>query len=183
MILAGAGVACTFLLLIGLYFVGREFRNLARRLDAGLSAVPGNREATDLVDVIRSGKNTPDQVSPVPTGRSVRDDMLFARDRSDTSQDFAGRSPQESLHASRSGSSAAPSDAPAPWQDELTRPRSSTSATDTSESGSPSSQRQRRNLLFSSKRREQTPREQDAHEESSADQLPTQHQPAEDSSG
>jgi hypothetical protein len=183
MILAGAGVSCTGLLLIGLYFVGREFRNLARRLDAGMSAVPGNREATDLVDVIRSGKNGPDQVSPVPTGRSVRDDMLFARDRSDTSQDFAGRSPQESLHAPRSGSSAVPSDAQAPWQDELTRPRSSASAADTSESGSPSSQRQRRNLLFSSKRREQTPREQDAHEESSADHNSPQHQPAEDSPG
>ena len=35
MILAGAVVSCTGLILIGLYFVGREFRNLARRLDGG----------------------------------------------------------------------------------------------------------------------------------------------------
>ena len=35
MILAGAVVACAGLLLIGLYIVGRELKNLALRLDAG----------------------------------------------------------------------------------------------------------------------------------------------------
>jgi hypothetical protein len=181
MIVAGAVVSCTGLLLIGLYFVGRELKNLARRLDAGVPAsFAGNREATDLVQVIRSGKNTQDEPSPAPTGRSGRDDMFFARDRSNHAEDVADRSSQDTLRTSRS---AAASDA-APWQDEQTHPRNPASALETPESASAASQRQRRNLLFSSsKRREQASREQGAHEETPVEDAPTHHQSTEDSSG
>ncbi len=97
-----------------------------------------NVKVTDLVDVIRSGKNAPDRVSPVPmTFGLLR--YAFRRDRSDTPQDFAGRSPEESSARpciSVIGSTVARCSA---RQDELTRPRSSASATDTSEFASPTS--------------------------------------------
>lgn len=182
MIVAGAVVSCTGLLLIGLYVVGRELKNLARRLDAGVPAVPafaGNREATDLVQVIRSGKNTPDEPSPTPTGRSGRDNMLFARDRSKTAEDFSDHSSQDTSRGSRLATPDA-----TPWQEEQTDSRNPASAAETPESASAASQRQRRNLLFSSsKRREQTSREQGAHEETPVEDASTHHQSTEDSSG
>src|ERR1700754_629589 len=89
MIVAGTVVSCTGLLLIGLHLVGKELKALARRLEAGIPAVPpfsGSPESTDLVDVIRSAKHAPD---PAPAGRQSRDDMLFSWDRSRAAEGFA----------------------------------------------------------------------------------------------
>ncbi|WP_424627040.1 hypothetical protein [Bradyrhizobium sp. SYSU BS000235] len=180
MIVAGTVVSCTGLLLIGLSFVGRELKALARRLEAGIPANPplaGGREASDLVDVIRSGKNAPDPVPPAPVGRSNREDMLFSRDRSRTTESFPDRSPHEPLHASRSAEPERAAEDPAPWQDNQTRSRNSAAA-DASEAMSPAAQRQqRRNLLFSSRRRDQTPRELEVRDESHAEEMPS-HQPS-----
>lgn len=184
MIVAGTIVSCTGLLLIGLSFVGRELKALAKRLDAGIPAVPsfaGNREAADLVDVIRSTKNGSDQTPPASVGRSSRDDMLFSRDRSRPADDFTDRLSQEPVHASRSALSEPAADTQAPWQDDQIRPRTSAATTETSEAAS--AQRQRRNLMFSSRRREQTPREADVRDETLPDQDPTHQQSAEDLSG
>jgi len=183
MIVAGTVTSCTGLLLIGLYFVGRELKALARRLEGGIAAAPpfaGNREATDLVDVIRSGKNAQDPVPPVPVGRPNRDDMLFSRDRSRKTEDFADRLSQES---SRAAQSEPASETPAPWEDDQNRSRSSAEATDTSEAASSSTQRQRRNLMFSSRRREQTPREVEVREEPFAEEASIHEQSGEDTSG
>jgi hypothetical protein len=183
MIVAGTVVSCTGLLLIGLYFVGRELKALAHRLEVGIPAVPtfaGSREATDLVDVIRSSKNAPDTTSPVPVGRSSRDDTLFSRDRSRASEDFADRSSEEALHAPRSTASAS-TEKTAPWEDDHAHSRNS--GTEASDDASSSSQRQRRNLLFSSRRREQNPREVEVRDEAFTEQTLADQQSAEDSSG
>ncbi|MEH2509604.1 hypothetical protein V1291_000958 [Nitrobacteraceae bacterium AZCC 1564] len=182
MIVAGTVVSCTGLLLIGLYFVGRELKALARRLETGIPSVPpfaGSREATDLVDVIRSSKNPPDPMPPLPVGRSSREDTLFPRDRPRAAEDFADRSSQEALHAPRPAASVPPAEAPAPWEDDHAR----NSGTDASDAASSSAQRQRRNLLFSSRRREQTPREVEVRDESFTEQTPAHQQSTEDLSG
>lgn len=90
MILAGAVVSCTGLVLIGLYFVGREFRNLARRLETGVPApVMLPREPAAEVPAIRPARTLPElpavprQVPPRPARgeRPVHEDTLFTRDQ------------------------------------------------------------------------------------------------------
>lgn len=185
MIVAGTVVSCTGLLLIGLYFVGRELKALVRRLEAGMPEVPsvtGNREATDLVDVIRSNKNALDPAPPAPVGRSSREDTLFSRDRSRTTESFGDRLSQEPLRTSRSAQSEPATEAAAPWEDDQARSHGS-AATETSEATSSSAQRQRRNLLFSSRRRDQSPRDLEVRDEPHVEQAPNHQQAAEDSSG
>jgi len=92
MILAGSIVACTGLMLIGLSFVGRELRNLTRRLESGIApaavpvdmpvALPAARPAAapreDLVN------DAPQEMPPVrPALRSPpdREDTLFASEQ------------------------------------------------------------------------------------------------------
>jgi len=184
MIVAGTVVSCTGVLLIGLYVVSRELKALARRLEAGVPAAPpfaGSREATDLVDVIRSSKNAPEASPPAPVGRSGRDEMLFPRDRSRAADDFAERSSQNT-NAPRSATSASADETSERWQDD--RASSRNSETETSDPVSPSAQRQqRRNLLFSSRRREQTPREVEVRDESLPEQPQTHEESADDLSG
>jgi hypothetical protein len=180
MIVAGTVVSCTGLLLIALYFVSRELNALARRIEAGIAGVPpvaGGREATDLVDVIRSSKNLSDPTPPAAAGRSNRDETLFPRDRSRAAEDFADRSSQEPLHGPRSAASVPPAETPAPWEDDHAGSRNSGA-----EASSPP-QRQRRNLMFSSRRREQTPREVEVRDESFTEQTPAHQQSTEDLSG
>lgn len=172
MIVAGTVTSCTGLLLIGLYFVSRELKALAHRLEAGIPAAApfaGSREAADLVDVIRSAKNAPD---PAPPARQGREDTLFSRDRSRPTEGFQDRLSQEPLHGSRAAQSEPAGEAPAPWHDDQTDARSSSTSTETSDAAS--SARQRRNLLFSSRRREQTPRDVEVRDESFSDETPAQ---------
>jgi hypothetical protein len=185
MIVAGTVVSCTGLLLIGLYFVSRELKALVRRLEAGIPAAPafaGSREATDLVDVIRSSKSAPEPVPSAPIGSSGRDDMLFSRDRSRAKDGFADRLPQEPFPAPRTAAPASEDESPEPWQEEHAHSRNS--GTEASDAASLSAQRQqRRNLLFSSRRREQTPREVEVRDETLAEQNPPHQQSSEDPTG
>jgi hypothetical protein len=149
MILAGAVVACTGLVLMGLYFVGRELRNLTRRLEAGLPVqAPG--AFTSPRDALSAGRGRnasaphasaqPKAMRPPPS----RDDMLFPRDPQAT--DFDGFD-DEIDHAAPSLPSANSPSLSAPWQDEppvRTRPSAPVDA----------GERQRRDVMFSSKRRD-----------------------------
>ncbi|MBB5050597.1 hypothetical protein HNQ36_000545 [Afipia massiliensis] len=167
MILAGAVVSCTGLVLIGLYFVGREFRNLARRLETGLPtpAVLPREPAAELeVPVIRPARaavpEPPAAPRPIPprspireerTGREERlgrEDTLFTRDQpSDRDQDdFAA---DDSHDAGR-----APSE-PAAWDEHpITRNRNLGASSEPFEPPAEPTPRQRRNIMFSSSRRD-----------------------------
>lgn len=159
MILAGAVVSCTGLILVGLYFVGREFRNLARRLETGLPAPvglphePSQREP--VAPPIRPARTLPEPpMAPRPMPpRPVREDTLFTRDQpQDLAQDqddFAadirddrGRGPLSTPE-------------PAPWPEHpVTRARTPAPATESFEPPAQPAERQRRNIMFSSHRRD-----------------------------
>lgn len=157
MILAGAIVSCTGLVLIGLYFVGREFRTLARRLEAGAPPVVLPRDADDIPPP-RAARDLP-QAPPRPAPPRSRDDMLFTRDQpvdpESARDDFSAGGLRED-RARTSASSAepdAPSE-PAPWQEHpLTRARHPAPSTEQDSPARPP-ERQRRNIMFSSSRRD-----------------------------
>lgn len=139
MILAGAVVSCTGLVLIGLYFIGREFRNLTRRLEAGfpVPAVTPLREAEAAA-------------SPSPKSLPAREDTLFTRDQPQDRDEFAD-SPRHADIPSPLGSSAPP----AAWQDHpLTRARHPAPPAESFDPPAESTERPaRRNIMFSSHRR------------------------------
>ena len=149
MILAGAVVACTGLVLMGLYFVGRELRNLTRRLEGGLPAQASGSFAAprDAIAAGRGRNASAPQALAQPKGMrppASRDDMLFPRDPQ--TADFDGFDDEIDHTASSLPSANSPS-LSAPWQDEppvRTRPSAPVDA----------SERQRRDVLFSSKRRD-----------------------------
>ncbi|MDO8980661.1 MAG: hypothetical protein Q7V17_15640 [Afipia sp.] len=167
MILAGAVVSCTGLVLIGLYFVGREFRNLARRLETGLPApvmLPREPAADLEAPAIRPARAEPPAaprpMSPRPPIREERaareerlgrEDTLFARDQpSDATRDRDDFAADDTHDPGR-----APSE-PAAWDEHpITRNRnfapSKDEAFDTPAEPAP---RQRRNIMFSSSRRD-----------------------------
>jgi hypothetical protein len=149
MILAGAVVACTGLMLMGLYFVGRELRNLTRRLESGLPVqAPGSfASPRDAISVGR-GRNAPAPQAPAQPkairNSASREDMLFPRDPQ--ANDFDSFD-EDIDHAAPSLPSANSPSLSAPWQDDppvRTRPAAPVDA----------SERQRRDVLFSSKRRD-----------------------------
>lgn len=163
MILAGAVVSCTGLVLIGLYFVGREFRNLARRLETGLPApaVFPHEPAAEMeasAPPIRPARTLPEPpLAPRPLSpRAAREDTLFTRDQprdaaqdrddfGDDSRDDHGRAPL-----------GAPE--PAPWPEHpVTRARNPSPATESFEPPAETPARQRRNIMFSSHRRDKAP--------------------------
>lgn len=141
MILAGAVVACTGIVLMGLYFVARELRNLTRRLEGGLPApVAATR------DVAVRGRNAAGSSQPKAIKTPPRDDMLFPRDPQ--TQEFTGFD-NEIDHSAPALPSANSPSLSAPWQEESpVRTRASSPA----ESG----ERPRRDVPFSSRRRDAT---------------------------
>jgi hypothetical protein len=145
MILAGAVVSCTGLVLIGLYFIGREFRNLARRLEAG--------DAAPLVSALPRQKTA---IPPKP--EPVHEDMLFTRDQSPD----LGRAREEfsvpPSHDTGARVHLPESESAPPWQDHpLSRARNSApppvSLDPPAEPAEPA-ERPRRNIMFSSHRRD-----------------------------
>ncbi|MGL5166799.1 MAG: hypothetical protein ACRC9K_13025 [Afipia sp.] len=141
MILAGAVVSCTGLVLIGLYFIGREFRNLTRRLEAGIP-IPAPVAPPRELEATASPRSLP-----------AREDTLFTRDQPQDEDEFADDTP---LHDSRGrapsplGSSAPP----AAWQDHpLTRARHSAPAESFDPPAESTERPARRNIMFSSHRR------------------------------
>jgi hypothetical protein len=142
MILAGAVVSCTGLVLIGLYFVGREFRNLARRLEAGVPAAVPVMPAREVA------------ATASPRSQPERDDTLFARDQPRDQDEFA----DAPLHDDRrhAPSPLEPSTPPpAAWQDHpLTRARNPAPPPESFDPPVETTERPRRNIMFSSHRRD-----------------------------
>jgi hypothetical protein len=143
MILSGAVVSCTGLILIGLYFIGREFRNLTRRLEAGVP-VPA-----PLLPVHEAAE------PPPPRPHLPREDRLFARDQPRDRDEIADD------HGHDDHLRAPPLPEPAPstaWQDHpvtRTRPLAPPPAESFEPPAEPA-ERPRRNIMFSSHRRDQS---------------------------
>jgi hypothetical protein len=170
MILAGAVVSCTGLLLIGLYAVGREVRALARRLESrpGLAApreLPLPPPASPLPDV--AAPPAPPVFRPAPPRPQARhEDMLFSRDRLGR-----GTAHEES------------EDLPAPDLDQPLTEEPTPSWLDRPAAGAPApaeppeaapARRPRRNIMFSSHRRELRAREETPREPPPVETAPDQ---------
>jgi hypothetical protein len=180
MILAGAVVSCTGLILIGLYFVGRELRGLAGRMDAGFpaAALSETRETVVPAAIVRAVRTTAEPPKPARSAlarpMSGPEDTLFVRDQPHDLGDFADEpaSPE-----------ARPSAPAFPWEREsAARTRHPVEPLEPLEPLEPVSEppkRQRRNIMFSSTRREPPPREQLQRDLPSAASDPG-HQPADD---
>ncbi len=146
MILAGAVVSCTGLVLIGLYFVGREFRNLARRLEAGVPVAAPVLPARLTVD------SAPAMPLPAAMPQAPRNDTLFTRDQPRDREEFPDASPRDDRRAD-APPLAAPG-APAAWQDHpLSRARHPAPPPEAHEPPAEPAERPRRNIMFSSHRR------------------------------
>jgi hypothetical protein len=170
MILAGAVVSCTGLVLIGLYFIGREFRNLARRLETGVPVHAPVMPAREAADTAR------------PRPQTARDDRLFARDQPRDRDDVA----DDHLHDDhlRTSPPLEPGTPPAAWQDHpVTRARPPAPPAESFESPAEPAERPRRNIMFSSHRRDanrdlpsrepsQTPADDSAYQPSTEDFRP-----------
>ena len=143
MILAGAVVSCTGLVLIGLYFVGRELRNLTRRLEAGVAipaAVTPQREMAAAV---------------APRSLPAHDnDTLFTRDQPQDRDEFAD-APRHDDRA-HAPSPLSPSTPPAAWQDHPLTRRHPAPPAESFDPPAESTERPRRNIMFSSHRRGET---------------------------
>ncbi len=165
MILSGAVVSCTGLVLVGLYFVGREFRSLAARLETGVpSPVLLPREAAAETPAIRPARSLPEPpaVPRSSPARSAREDTLFTRDQPSElhrdHEDFAIDDAQDRSHV--------PSEAAA-WEDHpVSRTRNPAPPTESLEPPVETAPRQRRNIMFSSHRRDKD-RELTPHDASS----------------
>ncbi len=162
MILSGAVVSCTGLVLIGLYFVGREFRNLAARLETGIpSPAVLPREALAEAAVIRPARSLPEPPAAPRSApmRPAREDTLFTRDQpSDLHRDHDDFATDDAQEHSR-----VPSE-PAAWDDHpVSRGRNPAPSTESFEPPAEPAPRQRRNIMFSSHRRDKdrelTPRD------------------------
>lgn len=158
MILAGAVVSCTGLILIGLSFVGREFRSLARRLETGLPApavLPRElvAEAEASAPPIRPARTLPEPpLAPRPMPpRPAREDTLFTRDQpQDVAQDR-----DDFAADTRDDHGREPLSEPAPWPEHpVTRARNPAPAAESFEPPAEAPPRQRRNIMFSSHRRD-----------------------------
>lgn len=158
MILAGAIVACTGLVLIGLYAVARELKALTRRLETGLPAavpVPAvlPREPLSEAEVapaaIRPARAQPElPPAPRPIPRPAREDTLFTRDQ-------PSDEPREDDFGARDARDDDRQPEPPPWAEHPVS-RSRATAPDSGQFDAPPEPalRQRRNIMFSSSRRD-----------------------------
>jgi len=157
MILAGAVVSCTGLLLAGMYAVSREIRSLARRLESGLPApAPAvlPREAVAETEAAPASVRPPrmePEPSPAPRPlppRPPREDTLFTRDQpSDGPRDEDDFGTRDAHGRSQ--------ETPA-WEDHpVTRSRPVAPSAEPFDAPPPEpAPRQRRNIMFSSSRRD-----------------------------
>lgn len=156
MIVVGAIVACTGLLLVGLYFVSRELRNLVQRLDAGVSFPAAAGTA-------RERAASPAVAKPARGARTRNEDTLFTGDQPRDFDEFD----DPAARASSSLPAAAAPSLSEPWQDEpVARQRPQPPAP--ADFGTPAVERPRRDIMFSSKRRDQQPLEADIDPSSSS---------------
>ena len=146
MILAGAAFACTGIVLIGLSFVVRELKNLAHKFDE--NAFAGSRPAAGIVtDASRGRIEQPKAVRP---RTSPKPDVLFSREepRDDDFADEMDRLPP--------APSLSPGSAPS-WPDESdarARPVPPPPRSPEQRIGE-AGERARRDIMFSSTRRDQ----------------------------
>lgn len=185
MILAGAVVSCTGLVLIGLYFIGRELRNLTRRLETGIPA--GAPVALPR-----------ERVAVPPKSQPAHDDTLFTRDQPlDLPHDrdeFADepshgdRSRREDRSRAPAEPVASPAPSPTSWQDHpVSRARNPAPPVESLDPPDEPAERPRRNIMFSSHRRDgkgreflardPSPQDDDVHQQPAADD--SQHRDAE----
>lgn len=161
MILAGAVVSCTGLVLIGLYFVGREFRNLARRLETGLPvpavlpresvAEAGAETSAPPIRPARTLPEPPLTPRPLPP-RPGREDTLFTRDQPADLQDRDDFSDTRDDH----GRAPLSTQESAPWPEHpVSRARNPVPAAESLDPPAEAT-RQRRNIMFSSHRRDKS---------------------------
>ncbi|HEX7791831.1 MAG TPA: hypothetical protein VF467_15045 [Afipia sp.] len=184
MILAGAIVACTGLVLIGLYFVGREFRSLARRLEGGLplpvpAAVPHEPAPAPLASarVPRPAPEPLKAVRPIfPRAQPTREDTLFMRDEPHDAEHGRDEFPDETALSDFERESHT---APQPWPDEQPAARVRHPVAPP-EPPAPPAERPRRNIMFSSHRREPRATEETVRSTPPEDQEAARRPPAED---
>jgi len=194
MILAGSVVSCTGLLLIGLYALGREIRALTRRLEAGLpvpspAVVPREplprdplaREPLSREPVAEAAPAAvhPPRMQPASRPlppRPAREDTLFTRDQpADAPHD-------EEDFAAGDAHSRAPE--PPAWEDHpVTRSHPAAPSAESFDAPQPeSAPRQRRNIMFSSSRRDKSrdlqPREDAPADDASLPIPPTPEEPS-----
>jgi hypothetical protein len=141
LIFTGAIVACTGALMLGLWMVVRELKNIARRLGAG---TPAELPA----DWLQPAADRPGSAVPEESG------FLLPRDHA---------APERAAHAGQ----ATPS--PLPWHDEAPRDRARHNAPTAAEpSDAAPAAKQRRNLMFSPSSRKERERAQGRAAESPA---------------
>jgi hypothetical protein len=135
LILVGAVAACTGMVLVGLWTVVRELKNIAQRLGPGMSAAS------------RAGTGPrPAAAGATPRDAQENEDFLFGR--GEPALENPG-------HGEPSAASSGPS--PAPWQEEAaTRDRTRADAPEPVEAAP--AVKPRRNLLFSSSSRKERER-------------------------
>ena len=134
LILTGAVAACTGTVLLGLWVVVRELKNIAQRLGPGLPATS------------RAGTMLP-RASPEPADSRPDDGFLFGRDQPAPENAGSAEAPAPS-----------PTLSPAPWQDEASARDRRVDVPAPVEA--PPAVKPRRNLLFSSSSRKERERAQ-----------------------
>ena len=193
MILAGSIVTCTGLILVGLYAVGRELRNLTHRLEAGLPTAaaapvglprepaPETEAPVPPLRPARIQPEPPPAPRPLPP-RSGREDTLFTRD-----QPPEQPRPEEDFDRANTRDSGQPMEPPAWEEHPVTRTRAPAPSSDRLEQPSEAAPRQRRNIMFSSHRRdknrdlplgEDAPADEGLHRPASEEPQPSETQPA-----
>jgi hypothetical protein len=131
LILTGAVVACTGAILLGLWMVVRELKNLARQLGSPLGSRAGNTQAARTATL---GDQAPGDGG-----------FLFSRDQP----------------AGENASGADPAGSPQPWLEEVpSRDRGRSAATAPEPAEAAPAPKPRRNLLFSSSSRKERERAQ-----------------------
>jgi hypothetical protein len=151
LILTGAIVACTGAMMLGLWMVVRELKNIARRLGAGIP------EESPASSWLQPAADTPGGVAPEESG------FLFPHDQ-----------PAPAPERAPNAGSAAPSPSPLPWHDEAAsrdRARHNAPAAAEPADAAPAAQ-PRRNLMFSSSLRKERERAQARRADSPADLRP-----------
>jgi hypothetical protein len=135
LILVGAVAACTGMVLVGLWTVVRELKNIAQRLGPGMPAAP--RAGTAL---------RPAAAGAMPRNAQENEGFLFGRGEPALDNSGHGESP-----------AASPALSPAPWQEEVAaRDRTRADAPEPVEAAP--AVKPRRNLLFSSSSRKERER-------------------------
>lgn len=155
LILVGAMVACTGLLLIGLSYVVRELKNLGRQLEAGAPRIAAREETGVLtpradLPLAAPAPDLPKVARPTPARPTPPGGFLFPRDEPRTSAASDDDTRSEPLADKSEDEAPAP-----PWREEAAARSRAASPLfpPPADSDEASAERPRRNFLFASRRR------------------------------